>query len=180
MPRPFREECHGAVHHVWARGVRKTLIYRDDFDCLRYLVMLGRAVEEFGWRCLAYCLMGNHMHLVIETPRPNLGKGMERLHGDYASAFNARHDVSGHVFQSRYKNKRARNDPHLWQMNRYVAQNPVKARLCSRPEDWRWSSYAAVAGVAEFVPYWLDVERALFYFASAGGDPRTRYVEFVG
>ena len=65
-------------------------------------------------------------------------------------------------------------------MHRYVAQNPSKAGLCARPEEWRWSSHAAVAGLTDFVPGFLDVERALYYFASAGGDPRTRYREFVG
>jgi putative transposase len=180
MPRSPREEFPGAIHHVWARGNRKALIFLDDFDRLRYLVLLARVVERFGWRCLAYCLMGNHMHLVLETPEANLGDGMERLHGEYAISFNQRHALSGHVFQDRFSNKRPTSDPQMWQLMRYVALNPVVAGLCRFPEQWRWSSHAALAGLASFVPAWLDVERALFYFASAGGDPRTRYVEFVG
>ena len=180
MPRPPRREEAGAVHHVCARGAKGELLYRDDEDCRAYLKLIARVVAEREWRLLAYCLMGNHVHLIVETPQPNLGAGMKVLHGCFADRFNARYQTSGHVFQGPYRSKRVLSDPQMWQTSAYVARNPVKAGLCSRPEEWRWSSYAAVAGLTDFVPAFLDVGRALWYFASAGGDPRTRYVEFVG
>jgi putative transposase len=177
MPRPPREEFPGAIHHVWARGNRKALIFHDDLDRLRYLALLGRVATMFGWRCLAYCLMGNHVHLVVETPEANLGAGMERLHGEYAARFNRRHGLVGHVFQGRYKNRRPTSDAQLWVLIAYVANNPVAAGLCDTAEEWRWSSHrATVAGGA---PEWLDVRRLLEYFGAFGGDPLERYVDFV-
>jgi REP element-mobilizing transposase RayT len=180
MPRKPREEEAGAVHHVYARGAKQAVIYRDDEDRSRYLAMLGRAVVDQGLRCLSYCLMDNHVHLVIETPRANLGVGMHRAHGPFAQSFNRRHGTSGHVFQGRYNAKRVRSDAQFWTLAAYVARNPVAAGLCERPEQWRWSSHAATLGVGGVAPAWLDVGRTLELFSSAGGDPRERYAAFVG
>jgi REP element-mobilizing transposase RayT len=106
MPRAPRDNFEGGIYHVFARGVVKQPIFRDDLDRRAYLHLLGTAVERFGWRCLGYCLMGNHIHLVIETPRPNLSAGMQWLHGTYADEFNKRHDRSGCLFQGRFGAKR--------------------------------------------------------------------------
>jgi REP element-mobilizing transposase RayT len=84
MPRKPRIELEGGIHHVWSRGAVKQTIFVNDDDRRRYLWRLGRVVDYMSWRCLAYCLMGNHMHLLIETPKANLGQGMHRLHGPYA------------------------------------------------------------------------------------------------
>jgi REP element-mobilizing transposase RayT len=89
----------GGVAHVFARGNRQQLIFLDATDRRRYLDLLGRVARRLRWRCLAYCLMDNHVHLLIETRLPNLGRGMRELHGDYAQLFNKRHDRSGHLFQ---------------------------------------------------------------------------------
>ena len=179
MPRRRREDVAGALHHVWARGNRKELIYRDDFDRIRYLGLLAVVVDRWRWRCLGYCLMGNHVHLVIETREANLGQGMHQLHGEYATGFNRRHRLTGHVFEDRYGAKRALRDSQVLAQIAYVARNPVAAGLCERPGEWRWSSHAATAGLSEFVPAWLDVERTLGFFGADGGDPRARYVAFV-
>ena len=85
--------------------------------------------------------MGNHVHLVVETPEPNLPAGMQWLHGKYARYFNDRHELFGHLFQGRYEAIRQATDEQLWQALRYVALNPVEAGLCRRPRDYPWSSY---------------------------------------
>jgi len=157
MARKPREDVAGAIHHVYARGVRKQAIYRDRVDHVSYLFMLGDIVQTFEWNLFAYCLMGNHVHLVVETPRPTLARGMCLLHGDYARLFNERHGESGHVFERRYGSKRARTDQQLWMAVRYVDDNPVKASLCKRPEEWRWGSrYVIARGEA---PEWLAHEQ---------------------
>ena len=131
-----------------------------------------------SWRCLTYCLMSNHMHLLVETPEPNLGSGMQRLHGGYAFAFNRRHGRSGHLFERRYEAVPVTTDEQLWSTVRYIAHNPVEAGMCATPEDWPWSSHASI--VDGSAPPWLDVPRLLAYVAAAnGGDPRSRYVELV-
>jgi putative transposase len=160
------------VHHVYARGNDQQLIYRDVVDRQTYLAMLGRVVGLTGWRCLAYCLMDNHVHLLVETPRANLGAGMQEIHGRYARRFNDRHRRSGHLFQGRFGAARVTCDPQLWATIRYIALNPVVAGLCGQPAQWRWSS----AGGA---PRWLDSDRLFEYLGAAGGDPAARYADLI-
>ena len=175
MPRKPREEVEGGVFHVFARGNDKRAVFHDDLDRRNYLRTLRSAVEDHRWRLLAYCLMNNHVHLLIETPEPNLGDGMRWLHGTYAGAFNKRYDRSGHLFQGRYRAVRVKTDAQLWTVTAYIAMNPVEAGLCDLPVDWSWSSNAlALAGTA---PAWVDVPHLLEYFAAAGGDGRRRYAE---
>jgi putative transposase len=173
VPRKPREEVEGGVFHVFARGNDKRLIYRDDVDRRVYLTMLRGTVRQRRWRLLSYCLMENHVHLLVETPEANLGDGMQRLHSLYASEFNKRHRRSGHVFQGRYGAVRIKTDEQLWTVAAYIATNPVRAGLCDTPADWRWSSHSAALEAEG--PDWIDVPRLLTYFGSAGGDPRQRY-----
>ena len=177
MPRRPREEEEGAIHHVFARGNDKQLIFRDDVDRRIYLALLGREVRRRGWVLLAYCLMDNHVHLLIETPEPNLGAGMQQLHGAYAQLFNERHGRCGHLFQGRYGSCRMRSDAQLWQTAAYIARNPVAAQLCDRPEHWPWSSHPAILGARR--PPWLAAERLLAYFSAHGGDSLRHYADFV-
>lgn len=176
MARPLREEVEDGVFHVYARGNAKQPIYLDDFDRRTYLHLLGVTVEKRKWRCLAYCLMENHVHLLLETPEANLAAGMQWCHGLYARGFNERHDRVGHLFQGRYGAVRVTSDAQLWTLLRYLSLNPVEAGLCTRPADWRWGSYCAVRDDA---PAWLDRARLLEYLSGAGGDPWRRYVDFV-
>ena len=177
MARRLREELEGGIFHVFARGNGKQAIYLDDADRRTYLRMLGAAVKRHNWCCLAYCLMENHLHLLVETPDANLGIGMQRLHGVYAQTFNERHGRSGHLFQGRYGSVRVTSDAQLWMLVRYLAVNPVTANLCERPADWPWSSHGALAG--SMLPGWLGHSRLLQYFAAAGGDPAQRYAAML-
>jgi REP element-mobilizing transposase RayT len=168
MGREPREEVEGGIHHVYARGNRRQEIFVDDPDRMTYLMHLRRVVTRCRWGCLAYCLMDNHVHLLIETPEANLGPGMQRLHGPYAQAFNARHRKVGHLFQGRYGAERVEDDAQLVTTLRYIALNPVEAGLCADPRDWPWSSYALlVEGIA---PEWVDGARVGAYLASWGAE----------
>src|SRR4051794_9805401 len=170
MPRRPREEEEGALNHVYGRGNDRRRIFRDDADHEAYLRQLAQVVSWFGWYCLAYCLMPNHVHLIIETPRANLGAGMQRLHGQYATRFNRRHGRSGHLFQGPYGATRIKDDAHLWTVVPYVVNNPVRAELAVAAADWRWGSQRAV--VKQEIPEWLAVGRLFDYLAGAGGDGR--------
>jgi REP-associated tyrosine transposase len=143
MSRKDRQESPGAVHHVWAHGNNRELIFHDDGDRQVYLVILRGVIAAYGWRVLAYCLMGNHVHLVIQTPYANLGEGMQRLHSAYATHYNRRYPHEGHVFKRPFGSSLIKDDAQLAVTLAYVANNPVKAGLCARPEDWRRSSFAA-------------------------------------
>lgn len=157
MPRYPRPEEEGAVHHVFARGNRAAAVFVDDEDRQRYMRFLGRVVKWERWKCLSYCLMTNHLHLLVETPEPNLGAGMQRLQGDYARTFNKRHGTIGHVFQGRYGSVRVKDDAQLIAVVRYIDRNPVEAQLVTRTEDWPWSSAAALRGAS--APSWLALDR---------------------
>jgi REP element-mobilizing transposase RayT len=177
MPRKPREELAGAVHHVYARGNRRERIFFANADRTMYLSKLGETVARSGWRCLAYCLLNNHVHLLIETPRPNLGAGMQWMHGSYAQWLNGRVGSCGHVFQGRYGANRITTDAQLWVTVRYIAHNPVEAGLVGAAHDWPWSSHAVLDRAA---PAWLDVARLLAYFGGVGGAPMRRYRAMVG
>jgi REP element-mobilizing transposase RayT len=178
MPRKPREDAEPGIFHVFARGYGKLPIFRDREDREAYLRLLGETIAAFNWRCLAFCLMGNHVHLVIAVEQANLGAGMQRLHGDYAQKFNLRHGRIGHLFQGRYGAVRIRSDEQLWAVVNYVVNNPVEAGLCRRPEDWPWSSHAAVLDGG--APGWLDVDGLLDWYADGGGDPLARYRGYCG
>jgi putative transposase len=155
MPRPRRHEGPGAVHHVWARGVDRRDIFLDDDDRHDYIACLGAVVEECRWDCLAHCLMSNHIHLLIRTRRPNLGRGMQQLHSLYALGFNAKYGRSGHLFERRYGSSRIWTPERLVRTLDYIAQNPVEAGLCRAPGEWPWAG-SADAGLVQSVAAVLD------------------------
>lgn len=163
---------------MYARGNDRRRIFLDDVDRLSYLRILGKTIVRTRWRCLGYCLMDNHVHLLVETPEPNLAGGMQRLHGSYAQLFNERHGRSGHLFQGRYGAVRMEDDAQLWTTIRYIVHNPLEAGLVTAPDAWSWSSHAAL--VAGDAPDWLDVERLLGYFGGIGGQPLARYRAMIG
>ena len=163
---------------MYARGNNKQDIFLCDRDREVYLVTLADVLVRKRWTCLAYCLMRNHMHLLVETPEANLGAGMGRLHTLYAQGFNKAYGRCGHVFQGRFGSVPMRSDEQLIVVARYIALNPVEAGLCDSPGEGRWSSHAAV--VRGGGPAWLDVDRLLGFFGLWGGEPRARYEEFVG
>jgi len=121
-------------------------VFRDDRDRERFLEILRVVAARYRWRVLAYCLMGNHFHLLVMTLEPTLARGMRQLNGVYAQWFNRRHRRVGHLFQGRYKAVSVQTDAHLRRTVRYVIRNPMRARLSSRPEEWRWTSHHATVG----------------------------------
>lgn len=141
MARLPRNETVAGIWHVFARGVEKRLIFLDEEDWRTYLRLLRSVVKSFRWHCLAYCLMPNHVHLLIETTEPNLGKGMHALHGTYARVFNEKWVRVGHLFQSRFGSRAVHDDLGLMRVLAYIEANPIAAGLCTAPGDWEWSSY---------------------------------------
>lgn len=149
MARPLRIEYEGAVYHVTTCGNSGTDIFLDDADRTRFLGILEATIERFGWLCYAYCLMTNHYHLLIETPAPNLSRGMRHLNGVYTQWFNRKHSRSGHLVQGRFKSIVVEKEGYLLELARYVVLNPVRAQIVRSARDWRWSSYRATTGQVE-------------------------------
>ena len=178
MARPLRLQFEGAVYHVMARGHERSAIFRDAEDRSKFLALLEQVATEEKWILHSYCLLGNHYHLLIETPEGALARGMRDLNGRYAQWFNWRHDRRGHVFEGRYRAAVVEKQTHLMELHRYIVLNPVRARLAERPGDWRWSSYRATAGL-EKPPAWLETDWTLSQFAVRRSAAREAFQRFV-
>jgi len=169
MPRKPRVEFEGAVYHIVSRGNRQGAIYLDDTDCGVFLDTLDEACKRTGWRVHAYVLMGNHYHLLLETPYANLVAGMKWLQGTYTQRFNARHKVWGHLLQGRYKALLVdrNNEQYFSTVSSYIHLNPARAKLFDLQNgalsDYRWSSYPLYFDAAKR-PGWLDPRRVLNSF----------------
>jgi putative transposase len=175
-----RQRVHvpGGLYHVTTRGNNRAPLYHDEPDYTAFERTFAKVCTRYEWACHAYCLMPNHYHLVVETPEPNLGAGMHVLNLSYARWFNWRHSCIGHVFEAPYRDNPITEEPHLLQTYRYVALNPVRARLCSTPEDWPWTSYRATAGI-EPAPSFLRTDRVRGFFAWSESDGTAEFQQFV-
>ena len=178
MARPLRIEFPGALYHVTSRGNARQRVFRDDEDRKTFLATLAWVVARFGWRCHAYCLMDNHVHLLIETPQPNLSRGMRQLNGVYTQRFNRRHRKVGHLFQGRFKAILVEKEGYLLELARYIVLNPVRAKMVKMPERYPWSSYRAMVGFTPVSPA-LATDWILNQFADTRAIARRRYAKFV-
>ncbi len=178
MARKLRIEFPGGLYHVTSRGDRKEDIYLSDADREIFLSILSVACERFQWHCHSYCLMGNHYHLLIETPLGNLAKGMHYINSVYTQKFNKSHGCVGHVFQGRYKSILVEKDSYLLELARYIVLNPVRANMVKDVSEWRWSSFLATAGEIK-PPSWLTIDWILSQFSSSRTKAVFRYRSFV-
>jgi len=178
MTRPLRLEYEGALYHITSRGNARECIFLDDKDRTRFLVILSDAVNRCSWICHAYCLMGNHYHLLIETPDANLSRGMQFLNGVYTQRFNRRHQRVGHLLQGRFKSILVEKESHLLELARYIVLNPVRAKMVRGVRDWPWSSYRATSGQVA-VPDFLTISWILSQFDSDRGAAICAYRKFV-
>jgi REP-associated tyrosine transposase len=165
MARRPRIQYPGAVYHVMARGNRKSAIFEDDVDRQLFLGLLGSAAERYAFRVYGLCLMGNHYHVVSETPRGNLSDAMRFVNGVYAQASNRRHGRTGHLFEARFRSLVIQQELYLKRVVRYVVLNPVRAHLVTEAAAWPWSSYCATAGLRP-APGWLSLEWLDWAFAA--------------
>ena len=182
MPRQVRIQYEGAVYHVMCRGDRREAIFADDGDREVFMGTLAQMCARSGMRVHSYVLMGNHYHLLLETPEANLVAGMKWFQGTYTQRFNARHRLSGHLFQGRYKAipVQAEADGYFCAASEYIHLNPARARLLDGrgPEllDYRWSSYPLFVEKAR-LPDWLRRERVFgaMDLPDEGAGSRRRY-----
>ena len=123
------------------RGVNQQQIFEDEEDDQKFLQILSECRELCGYKLLAYCLMGNHVHLLIKEGEESLEQIFKRIGGRFVYWYNVKYQRSGHLFQDRFKSEPVDNDAYLLTVIRYIHQNPVKAGLCKKPEDYRWSSW---------------------------------------
>ncbi len=178
MPRPPRDKAAGLfhifTHCVWV--ARR--LYRDDQDRLEFLRHLSRVTDQSGWACLAFCLMGSHYHLIVEVGDDVLPVAMQSLNHSYARVHNRRYGLRGHVQFERYGSRRIKDEADLLGRYAYVVRNPVDAGLCSRPEQWPWSSYAGTLGLSAAHSF-VDDSRVLGCLGGPFIDPQTALRRWV-
>ena len=188
MVRPLRIHFAGAIYHVTFRGNERRAIFRDDRDRERMLAVLEEASAVYRVRMYLVCLMSNHVHLLLETPRANLSDFMGALLTGYTVWFNRRHRRHGHLTQGRYKAQLVEGNEYLLNLSRYIHLNPVHTNQQRRQgvserlahlRAWRWSTYRGYTGLQ--APWsWIDYEPILALTAlPQGADRKAGYARFV-
>jgi REP element-mobilizing transposase RayT len=161
MARRPRLQLPGGIYHVMSRGNRKAPIFDDDDDRRRFLDVVADAAVRYDVGCYAYCLMGNHYHLLVTTRLGNLSRAMKHVNGVFTQASNRRHRRTGHLFEGRFHSLIVENEGYLRDVVRYVVLNPVRAGLVDHPAAWPWSSHRGTAGLEPAPPFldvaWLDL-----------------------
>lgn len=168
MSRKPREQSECGFYHVMTRGTGRMALFEDEEDRKRYLSILLRCKESAEVKIYAWCLMENHVHIVLHAMLPALSRLMQRVGTAYAWYYNNKYNHTGHVFQSPFKSKAIADETQLLTCIRYVNQNPVKAGIACCCGDYRWSSYRECKGVPGIGDdYICDVTATLTLFDSA-------------
>ena len=187
MARPLRIVYEGAVYHVTARGNQRSVIFKTDRDRERFISQLAESVRLYDVRLYLFCLMTNHVHLVLETPQANLSRFMQRLQTAYTVYFNRKHNQSGHLFQGRFGSSVVDEDEYILKLSRYVHLNPVFVRAHkNKPDrqrveilrDYPWSSYRSYIGRCARLDF-VDYGPILAMMGVSGKKQNAAYRRFV-
>ena len=146
MPRTERKKSATGIYHVMLRGINHQQLFEDAEDYLRFLSILRECKEVCAYKLYAYCLMGNHVHLLMQEGKEPLDLIFKRIGGRFVYWYNLKYQRAGHLFQDRYKSEPVETDAYFLTALRYIIQNPMKAGLEEKPGTYGWSSYAAYAG----------------------------------
>ncbi|MEN1759281.1 transposase [Anoxynatronum sibiricum] len=169
MPRQIRRRSKTGIYHVMIRGNSGQTLFEDDEDNKRFLEILHETKEKMSFEIdlYAYCLMGNHVHLLLCENQVNLGDFMRRATAHYALWVNRKYGRTGHVFQDRYKSEPVEDDTYLLTVFRYILQNPIKAKLSKTPFDYRWSSWKSYEKNEEYPVGLTDTSFLLNMFSKS-------------
>ena len=177
MARPLRVQYPGAWYHITSRGNERKEVYKSKRDRDQFLSYLESAHERYGAGIHVYCLMNNHYHLLLETPRSNLSQILHHINGAYTTYFNIKRNRSGHLFQGRYKAILVDKDAYCKELSRYIHLNPVRAGMVEKPSEYTWSSYAYYIGLRKR-PEWLTTDFILGYFGKSTKESQKTYRQF--
>lgn len=164
MTNKKREWWPGAILHVTARGNHRNNIFRDEEDFQVYTTFLEEALDHFlgKFEIYSYCLMDNHVHLLLKTEDLHISNFISRIHSIYARFFNNKYKYVGHLFQNRYYTELIEDDAQLLSTSRYIHLNPLKAKMVEKAEDYQWSSYGMFIGLIKV--NLINSEKILDYF----------------
>jgi putative transposase len=178
MPRTARMNSKNGVYHVMLRGANKQEIFHDDADNIKFLDILKKYKEESGMGVYAWCLMNNHVHLLVREVKEDLSTTMKRIGVSYASYYNWKYQTIGHLFQDRFRSEVVESRRSFLTVIRYIHQNPVKAGIVSHVDEWRWSSCAVYYGQKSFAGELLSSERVFEMMSEDFAIAREKFIEF--
>ena len=141
MPRLPRQKSDSGIYHIMLRGINQQVIFEDDEDYFEFVERLKKYKAVSGYKVFAYCLMSNHIHILIKVEKEDLDLIMKRIAGSYVYWYNWKYYRRGHLFQDRFKSEPINDDLHLLTVLRYIHQNPVKAGIVQNIDNYRFSSY---------------------------------------
>ncbi|MBE9516296.1 MAG: transposase [Proteobacteria bacterium] len=179
MSRPIRIEYPGAIYYVTSRTPKSVIAFRDDRDRVRFLDILAQTIKRSQWICHGYCLMEDHYHLIIETPKGNLSQGMRQVNGIYTQEYNRRYFKKGALFKGRFKTVLFDKEENLQKLARHVVLNPIRLNLADYASQYRWSSYKATAGLAEEAAAITTSDWILAQFGESQQEAQQRYQDYV-
>ncbi len=175
MPRVARKKSASGIYHIMLRGINKQTIFKDDEDCEKYLQVLKKCRETSGYKLLAYCLMDNHLHLLIKEEQEELRQIFKRIGVRYVHWYNSKYQRTGHLFQDRFKSEPVDDDRYFLTVLRYILQNPVQAGFCKDASEYKWSSfhdYLRGTGLT-------DTAFGLSLFHAAGEKAKTLFANYM-
>lgn len=140
MPRQARKKSESGIYHIMLRGINRQQIFEDDEDRQRFLETLENYKDQCGYTIYAYCLMGNHIHLLLKEGKEDLTLVFKRIAGSFVYWYNWKYHRCGHLFQDRFKSEPVEDDGYFLTVLRYIHQNPVKAKICKNAEEYPYSS----------------------------------------
>jgi len=177
MARQPRIHLPGGYYHVMVRGNGGNDIFFSSADRNRFLLFVQEGIERYGHRVHAFCLMDNHVHLLIQVGATPLSKVMQNLGFRYTRYINKKRKTVGHLFQGRFKSILVEADSYLLELVRYIHLNPVRAGMCESADAYEWSSHRCYLGSTAIA--WLHTEEVLGRFSSHEQQARSLYAEFV-
>lgn len=189
MARTAREKSETGIYHIMLRGIDKRNIFLDDSDYEKFIQYIKKAKEKTQVSVYAYCLMTNHVHMLLKTETEEIGDIIRRINVGYAQYHNIKTGRTGHLFHNRFKSEPVNTDDYFLTVLRYIHQNPVKAGMVKRIEDYRWSSYNAyikndiLIDTAYALDYFRDTKAFMEYMSETNDDkcleynPKKRYTD---
>ena len=152
MSRRARNKSESGIYHVMLRGINQQVIFEEDEDFEKFLSVLNDCKEVSGFKLFAYCLLGNHVHLLLKVGKEELDQIFKRIGVRYVYWYNFKYGRTGHLFQDRFRSEPVDDERYFIAVLKYILRNPVKAQLCEKAEEYRWSSsseYIAGQGITD-------------------------------
>jgi len=178
MPRVARVKSRSSIYHVMLRGANRQEIFHDEEDCFTFLKIIEKYKIKSELKIYAWCLMGNHVHLLVKEGNESLSTTMKRIGVSFVSYYNWKYQTNGHLFQGRFRSENVEDVRYLLTVVSYIHQNPVKAGMVSRVDEWRWSSCLGYYGKNQFPKKLVDCQYILDLFSDDQMVAKARFIEF--